>query len=151
MLNLEEKKGKSCNLLLVMWPSNEVRKSHSAPRAAYSKAQTLFFSKKRFLLNLFARFSLAKPSINPRSQQLLLYSNVNVMPRFSQAMLCTYQIHLVQNINYHVDARSNIAVCSLQFTKTASAPKKIHVLEINFPPLTPLPFGKSVSWSCFSR
>lgn len=36
----------------------------------------------------------------------------------------------MQNINYHLDTRSNIAVCSLQFAKIASAPKKMHVLEI---------------------
>lgn len=47
------------------------------------------------------------PSINPRSH-LLLHSNTKKMPQFSQAALCTYQIHLMQNINYHLDTRSNM-------------------------------------------
>lgn len=45
--------------------------------------------------------SLTKPSQILKSQHLLLHSDIKTIPQFSQALLCTYQIHLVHNINYH--------------------------------------------------
>jgi len=55
-----------------------------------------------------------------------------MIPQFSQAALCTNQGHLMQNINYCLDTRSNTAICSPQFTMMARAPKKIDVLETTF-------------------